>query len=363
MNSRIERYEAFLEEEYIEGLLKSHEYSLVGVTSSFREWAKGGVRRILFTGMGCSAIVSDLVRGYLIQQSAGLDIFVINDYDFFSLVPEQVIFDEGTLIVVSSYSGHSREPLLAAKRLQRVRDRMLFLTSGGPLASYGEATATSVARWELSTPDREYPLFHVTQYFSILLDMFGQLGIIPTANPPDLKFVASRLCDRRREAKVVGKSLASGAQEASLLLLAQPFWHDCLLKLCKMHLNEIAMVPASRNYFHEFCHSEVAVLSDPTVQYAVLAFTDESDDDYTRAKLEHLVTLLTSDAPQNHKIRSLRVEMYGESYLEKLFWRAPCHSVHDPCTFTIPRSVVSRFISEASGNSWYHSATIAAELA
>lgn len=76
-------------------------------------------------------------------------------------------------------------------------------------------------------------------------------------------------------------------------MLASPKWHQSLLKLAKMHFNEMAMAPAARNYFHEFCHSEVATLSDPGCRHAVLLFRDTDDDAYTQAKMDNLAALLT----------------------------------------------------------------------
>jgi hypothetical protein len=60
---RLDRYEEFIESEYKAGLRKHEEYSIEFVRpeliSMFRNRE---VKRIVFTGMGCSAIVSDIVR-------------------------------------------------------------------------------------------------------------------------------------------------------------------------------------------------------------------------------------------------------------------------------------------------------------
>lgn len=363
MESRIDRYQSFIADEYIAGLMKADEFSLDGLTPAFRSWIAGGVDRVVFTGMGCSAIVSDLIRGFLLNEGLGLDIHVVNDYNFFTLIPDRYIDDPRTLIIVSSYSGHSSEPILALERLSRARDRTLLLTSGGRLAELGRMTGTSVALWELSRPDREYPLFHVTQYFAILIEMFRRLEVLPADFNVDFAGLASALEARRSETSRLGAILADAAREANILMIAQPLWHDSMLKLCKMHLNEIAMVPASRNFFHEFCHSEVATLSDPDRRHCLLAFADECDDDYTTAKLNNLLGLLTSPVPQNAIVRACRVPMYGASFLEKLFSTLDVVQ-HMTLSLARFREVQSRdLISESAGNTWYHSTTIAAEYA
>jgi len=127
--SRLARYEQFIGNEYLEGFLKGHEYSAEDVDEELRKRIESGqFKRIVFTGMGCSAIVSDVIRGYLVERGIPIDVYVVNDYEFPFLIPDSIVNDESTLIVISSYSGHSNEPILALRRLLPVRDRILLLT-------------------------------------------------------------------------------------------------------------------------------------------------------------------------------------------------------------------------------------------
>jgi glucose/mannose-6-phosphate isomerase len=357
----MQRYEDFINGEYISGLLGGHEYSLEAVTPALRRRIGEGIDRIVFTGMGCSAIVSDVVRGYLLWAGADVEVHVVNDYDLVALIPSRWMADPRTLFVISSYSGHSAEPIKAFNLLAPVRDRVLLLTSGGRLGELGQSTGTSVAYWRLSRPDREYPLFHVTQYFAILLTMFIELGLLPPALQVDFAQLATEVERMRPDAKTLGASLAQDARDSNVLMMAPPLYRDAMLKLCKMHLNEIAMVPASHNFFHDFCHSEVATLSDPDRRHCVLSFSDRHSDDYTVAKSERLLSLLTGDVSQNRLISARLVPMAGMTFLEKLFSTLDVVQ-HITLELTRYREVESRdLISEAAGNPWYHSATIAAE--
>lgn len=112
MQTRLSRYAQFLQHEFHRGFLRSDEYSLRDVTDDLRaRMLEGRFRRIVFTGMGCSAIVSEIVRGYFAEIGSDLDVYVVNDYDFTFLTPTSVLDDEATLFIISSYSGFSREPL------------------------------------------------------------------------------------------------------------------------------------------------------------------------------------------------------------------------------------------------------------
>src|SRR3954471_4096319 len=162
MEARLDRYERFIDKEYLPGMLKPDEYSMAELTGGLRErLAANRFKRIAFTGMGCSAVVSDIVRGYFTELRLPIEVHVLNDYDFRFLAPASALDDE-TLYVISSYSGHSTEPIMAFESLRGRPSQVVLLTSGGRLAELGTAAGVSIIRWQLSEPDREYPLFHVS---------------------------------------------------------------------------------------------------------------------------------------------------------------------------------------------------------
>jgi glucose/mannose-6-phosphate isomerase len=363
--SRLARYEQFIGNEYLEGFLKGHEYSAEDVDEELRKRIESGqFKRIVFTGMGCSAIVSDVIRGYLVERGIPIDVYVVNDYEFPFLIPDSIVNDESTLIVISSYSGHSNEPILALRRLLPVRDRILLLTSGGRLAETGREEGVSILYWRLGNPDREYPLFHVTQYFAILVTVFVEFGLLDGSHQEQLATVVDQLrADFDDECVKRAQQIAAVSHDANIVLIAPPKWHESLLKLCKMHLNEIAMVPATRNYFHEFCHSEVASLTHPERKHSLLFFTDAESDDYTTSKTDNVIRLLTEDRPQNSRIVVNRIELDQPGFLRKFFGAL---NLIQQITLHLGRhtNTVSReLISEAAGNPWYHSSTIESEKA
>lgn len=364
MKPRLDRYEEFIEREYKAGLRKFDEYSIDTMRPELVEMFRTGkVKRIVFTGMGCSAIVSDIVRGYFTEIGLPVEVYVLNDYEFTFLAPKSVLEDPGTVFIISSYSGYSKEPLRAYEAIREAHDRTMLLTSGGPLAEAGRRDGTSIAYWRLKEPDREYPLFHVSQYFAILMDMFHEFGLITDDHHERLAALAEELeQDYNDESRALVEEFALKSQDANILMIASPKWFESLLKLAKMHINEMAMVPASRNYFHEFCHSEVATLSDPETKHSVLWIADPDDDDYTKAKGRNLVELLSAPRPQNDRISVTVLPLRGDDFLRRYF---SALDIIQRATLALGRyrDVASRdLISSAAGNSWYHSSTIDAEF-
>ena len=365
MLSRLDRYESFLRSGYRDGFLKSDEYSLEEVTADLRERiAKGSFTRVVFSGMGCSAIVSDVIRTYLNSIDSGLEVYVVNDYEFAHLISRSVTEDEQTLLIISSYSGHSEEPVRLLQALGDMHHRTLLLTSGGRLAELGRQHGVSIAKWELSDPDREYPLFHVGQYFAILLDMFLQLGLIKLDARAEIAALPGHLStDVTPFHQELARVAAARCRDANIIMVATPKWHESLLKLAKMHFNEMAMAPATRNYFHEFCHSEVASLSDPTRKHSLLLISGEDEDEYTKRKMRNLVELLTKPIPQNANVMVTQIVLDQPTFLRKYF---AALEIIQHIALHLSRYYDTRsrnLISEAAGNPWYHSSTIVSEVA
>lgn len=365
MRSRLERYQEFLEQEYRSGFTKSEEYEVSDISPDLVQRMRDGrFTRIVFSGMGCSAIVSDVIRVFFNSIRSDLEVHVFNDYDFEYLVPRSVIEDDRTLIILSSYSGYSNEPVRAFHALKAMHDRVLLLTSGGKLGELGQEHGVSIARWTLSNPDREYPLFHVGQYFSILVDMFLKLGLLREDYGPEARALAKTLeTDFTPALRELAADAAVRSEGANVIMLGSPKWHESLLKLAKMHFNEIAMVPATRNYFHEFCHSEVATLSDPERKHSILVFSDPDEDDYTQAKRKNLVSLLTAPIPQNANVTVTEIELDQPTFMRQYFTALEFVQYLTLDLGKLRETQSRNLISEAAGNPWYHGSTIAAENA
>ena len=363
LEPRLRRYESFLHGEYLQGFSKGAEYIADDINAGLLQRIKAGTfKTIIFTGMGCSAIVSDVIRAYIIESSLPIEVYVVNDYDFRFLVPNSVVNDDATLIVISSYSGHSTEPILALERLLPIRERVLLLTSGGRLAELGRQEGVSTLRWALSNPDREYPLFHVTQYFAILLNVFVEWNVLDPAHLNQLALLGPQIAADFGSSQIdLVRSIAADGTDANVCLIAPPKWHESLLKLCKMHLNEIAMVPATRNYLHEFCHSEVASLSKPERKHIVIIFSDSEADTHTQYKEKNLIRLLTRNVPANHNIAVHLLTMNQPGFLRKFFGALTVIQHATLAIGKITNTASRELISEAAANPWYHQSTIAAE--
>lgn len=362
MQPRLQRYEAFLQHQYIPSLVWNQDYSIAHVARSIVDAARSGrYRRILFTGMGCSAIVSDAIKGFFACERIPTYIEVINDYDLDYLCSTEALAAGDTLVIISSYSGYSQEPIHAYHRIKHHTGNVVCLTSGGRLEKIAQEDGLSLIHWRLRNPDREYPLFHVPQYLAILLDVLHKLGFLPSNYLSELQ-AASDLLHRLADEKIrLAEGVARRLRDRDIIFLASPRWHLALLKLVDMHFNEMAMARAHRNHVHEFSHSEVAVLSDPDSPHAIVVFEDQDEDEYSRAKVRSLEQLLTSPAPQNRNIEFVSIDVEGRNFFDKIF-STLLFTQYIALSLGRYYDTPSReLISQAAGNPWYNRRTIQAE--
>lgn len=365
MQPRIKRYKKFIEQDLIPSLLWNKDYSVEAVSTVMKRRLHGKkFRRIVFSGMGCSAIVSDVIKGFFAEQKIPVHVEVVNDYDVDYLIDPAWTNDPQTLFIISSYSGYSSEPVFLYEKIKHQTKNILFLTSGGKLGEIGKKDNISIVYWKLRKPDREYPLFHVPQYFSILLDLFFEFGVLKNNYQKDLRSCSIFLKKYHNRSMIKNaQRMAKKMKGRDIVLLASPKWYLTLLKLADMHLNEMAMVPSHRNYFHEFTHSEVAVFTDPKKPLGIILFRDHNEDAYTRTKMKNVVSILSARHRENKHIEIAEVQLNQKTFINNFFqgllFTNELALALGKKTNTKSRELISR----TAGNPWYNQKTIQAEQA
>jgi len=360
MQTRLNRYKQFINNEFLPSIFWNKDYSLIDLSDNLRNKIQSKqFKRIIFTGMGCSAIVSDVIKGFFIGQKLPIYIDVINDSDFDFLADKKILEDETTLIIISSYSGYSKEPIIFYDKIKKMNKNVILLTSGGELAQIGKKDNISIIYWKLRNPDREYPLFHVPQYLSILLDIFFELGLTETNYAEEMEKVIE-LLKEEIDLKTTNEAreMANSIKDGEIILLASPKWHLSLLKLLCMHFNEIAMNPCHRNLFNEFTHSEVASLTNPNSKRSIIIFKDIKENKYITDKMDNLMNILSEEVMENKKINPIMIKMDGKDFFEN-FFRTLLFFHHVTYFLGAQNNVISReLISRSAGNPWYNRETI-----
>jgi glucose/mannose-6-phosphate isomerase len=125
------------------------------------------VNSIVVAGMGGSAIGGDLVR-CLAEPECPVPIAVSRDYTLPSFV------GPATLVIASSYSGHTEETLSAFAQARERGAKLLAITTGGELARQAREWGAPL----LTFSYRSQPRAALGHSFTLLLGVVGKLGFI-----------------------------------------------------------------------------------------------------------------------------------------------------------------------------------------
>lgn len=73
MQPRLQRLDQMLGDPPFESILWSHEYDLSGLDNSLRlKIESKQFKRIVFYGIGCSSVVSDIVKGFFLSENISM---------------------------------------------------------------------------------------------------------------------------------------------------------------------------------------------------------------------------------------------------------------------------------------------------
>ena len=325
MQPRVQRLSQFLGDPLFESTLWGHEYTLKDLNADLRTRIESQqFNKIVFYGMGCSSVVSDIVKGFFLTENIPIHVNVINDYDVDWFINREELQDERTLIFIVCYSGWSVEPCLFYENMKKLNNNknLIVLTGGGKIAKMCKADGNSVIQYQLRHADREYPLYHVQQFFSIFLDLFYTLKITPSSYKDELLDTVQFL-KVTFDSKTIqrAEAIAERLKDSRIVFLATAKWYVSLLKQTTMFFNEIAMVPSHRNLLHEYSHTEVAAYSNPHQKQSIVTFLDADDDTYTHEKIATLEKLFADKSiPQNKNIEFVRIDLNQESFFKKFYF-------------------------------------------
>jgi glucose/mannose-6-phosphate isomerase len=275
---------------------------------------KEGIRQVVISGMGGSAIGADLLAAYLAPACA-IPVFVQRDY----ILPAWARGPE-TLVIASSHSGNTEETLEAFDLALQARCRLMAVTTGGALEE--RALKAGIPIWKFSHGGQ--PRAAVGYSFGLLLALFARLGWIPSPTE-----------------EIAGAVAAMKAQQASLLMEV-PAAHNPAKRMAgqlvgrwvnmyasgiltpvarrwKGQCNEVAKAGAGFEVLPEADHNALAGLVNP------VEFLAHTTTVFLRAPSDHARNRLRSELTcREFMLEGLNTEVYeaqGESPLAHL-WTA-----------------------------------------
>lgn len=269
--------------------------------------------KIVFAGLGGSAIGADLVRSYLYSESK-IPILVFREYE----LPAHV--DRRTLVFISSYSGNTEETLNAYIQAKEKGAFLIAISSGGALKEYAKKDGITFIEIPRGLPPR-----CALGYLSIIpLCILVKLGLI---NETDASINQTiRVLEDLRNKSVnphVGlkdnpaKFIASKIFNKFVVIYSSSVHFDVVATRLRSQLNENSKTLASSHVFPEMNHNEIEGFQNPKKlfkDFVVLMLRDTGMHPRVAKRMN-----ITKDMLKKEGVAVIEIWSRGDDLLSRIF--------------------------------------------
>lgn len=274
---------------------------------------KRNFNKIVFAGMGGSAIGAELVRSYLYFESK-IPIMVCREYE----LPGYV--DNSTLVFISSYSGNTEETINAYKQARQRDSAIIVISSGGKL----EEKAKNEEITFISIP-KGLPPRCALGYLSIIpLCVLAKLGLIEDRSSfiTEAINVLEDLKNRNLNPNIrlkdnIAKYIANKIFNKFTIIYAGSIHFDVVAMRLRTQLNENSKVLALSHVFPEMNHNEIVGWQNPKnlfKNFTVIMLRDKDMHPPVAKRMD-----ITSDILKKEGIKILEIWSQGQDLLSRIF--------------------------------------------
>jgi len=248
--------------------------------------------KIVFAGMGGSAIGGDLLKGWL-RRSLPIPTEVCREYTL------PAYADEETLLFVTSYSGNTEEALSCLVEGVRRRCMIVAISSDGVLRELSEKTRIPL----VPLPGGYPPRSALPYLFFPLVIVLEKLGVVPKMGR-EVDEALTVLKEVREELRLETPVLENPAKKIATRLqghipLITGFGcYVSVARRMKTQFNENSKTPAKSEAFPELNHNEVVGWTRRgrlTQTYCVLLLRDPDEAPEIKTRIEVTKSLVFKD--------------------------------------------------------------------
>jgi len=259
---------------------------------------EGRFENIIICGMGGSALSADLL--VIFFNDLKLPLYIHRSYN----LPSQATKE--SLIICISFSGNTKETILAFKEAQERKLKVAAITAGGELAKSAKKYNTPLV---FLPSVKIQPRWAFGYLFGALIKVLSNSGIIEDNSDEILK-IAEKL--KPLELETQGKSLAEKLVGKIPLVYASNKFKS-LARIWKIKFNENSKIMAFWNYFPELIHNEIVGYGN-LKNFHVIMLRDSDDHPKILKAMD-----LTADLLRQKGIEVDFVELEKKNVLEKVF--------------------------------------------
>lgn len=270
-----------------------------------------GIRSIVVTGLGGSAIGGDLLRSYLLDEIK-IPFQVNRNY----YLPE--FADDKTLVIASSYSGETEETLSAYEQAVKKGCKIVCISSGGKLS----VMAANSGHFPITVPKGFQPRCALAFSFFPLLMLLGKLGLVKERDSEILNLI--EFINSKKEIYTdINSPLNTAISNAEHISGRIPIIYSSndLLDIVNLRwrgqFSENSKSLAFGNFFPEMNHNEIVGWQENSEilrNFAVLFLKDRDDNPRILKRLK-----VTKEILEPYRGIDIEIESEGNSRLERIF--------------------------------------------
>lgn len=270
------------------------------------------ISRVVFAGMGGSALAALVVKAWLAQRLP-VPFEIVRSYDLPAYVDHQ------TLVIASSYSGNTEETLSGLLQARDKFAQVAVISSGGRL--HDAATQQAIA--QVLLPSGLQPRMAMIYNLRALLALLANFNLASVQALEELEGAAEWLhTESLKWAKEVPTAKNEAKQIALLAIGKTPVFYGGALTApvaykWKISWNENAKNVAFWNEYPEVNHNEFMGWASHPVEKPFAVFDIVSPVEHPRIRKRFTVSdrLLSGLRPKAHAI-----ELRGDTALQQLLW-------------------------------------------
>jgi glucose/mannose-6-phosphate isomerase len=276
-----------------------------------KKFNKKGIKNIIITGLGGSAIGGDLLRSFA-QYETKIPVSVNRNYT----LPE--FADSNTLVIVSSYSGNTEETTSAYKQAIAKKCRIICVTSGGEVQKIANKNKHNC----VIIPKGFQPRCALGYSFFTLLVLFIKLGFIKDRKEEikeTLKILEQEVTEYTNfnPDKNLALKIAIDLKGKLPVVYSSTDILDIVNLRWRGQISENAKMLAYGNLYPEMNHNELVgwKLYPQIIKKIVVVFlVDEADNKRTKLRMN-----ITSGIYKKYADNILSFESTGKFKLGRIF--------------------------------------------
>lgn len=262
----------------------------IGMSLARKIKVPGNFKNIIISGMGGSALPSNLLRIYcdsLLKIHHGYKPFEIYINRYYTL-PRQS-FASNALNIISSYSGNTEETVSSLEEIHKANLPFICLSSGGKVEILCKKYGALHIKLPIPYPNFQ-PRMGTGYFFGATLQLLVNQGLIPDTSEEIPSFV-KKLNSQMEDFEKKGIELARKLKGKTPVIYASSKYKSVAM-VWKIKFNENAKTPAFWNFFPEANHNEMVGFTNPQGKFFIIMLKDPQDHEKNQRRYEATAKLL-----------------------------------------------------------------------